>query len=184
MFSLLVMMVSQRKQWFSMQPNLKEHSKSRIYLDTVLPSDVSNGSVVKVGSIIENGNKGSLIYPTGGSQVSSISQGTDDSKITFFYRKDFITESSGSGGNITFTAQLPFGTQRFAKFTPENFVMTVLDAGSATNVAKGDVIYLTEDDIVTDNTTDVTSGLNAVVYRFLYQQSSLVHLQLHSPNSN
>ena len=39
--------------------------------------------------------------------------------------------------------------------------MTVLDAGSATNVAKGDVIYLTEDDIITDNTTDVTSGLNA-----------------------
>ena len=135
--------------------------KSRIYLDTVLPSDVSNGSVVKIGSIIENGSKGSLIYPTGGSQVSSISQGTDDSKITFFYRKDFITESSGSGGNITFTAQLPFGTQRFAKFTPENFVMTVLDAGSATNVAKGDVIYLTEDDIIADNTTDVTSGLNA-----------------------
>ena len=135
--------------------------KSRIYLDTALPSDVSNGSVVKIGAIIENGSKGSLVYPTGGSQVSSISQGTDDSKISFFYRKDFITESSGSGGNITFTAQLPFGTQRFAEFSKENFVMTVLDAGTATNVSKGDVIYLTENDIVKSSTTDVTSGLNA-----------------------
>jgi len=135
--------------------------KSRIYLDTVLPSDVSNSSVVKVGSVIENANKGSLLYPTGGSQVSSISQGTNDSKITFYYRKDFITEASGSGGNITFTAQLPFGTQRFSAFSPENFVMTVLDPGSSTNVSRGDVIYLTDTDIITSNTTDVTSGLNA-----------------------
>jgi hypothetical protein len=135
--------------------------KSRIYLDTALAADVVNGSVVKVESNIENSSKGSLLYPTGGSQVASISQSNEDSKISYFYRKDFITEAASSGGNITFTAQLPFGTQRFAKFSPENFVMTVLNPGSATKVAKGDVIYLTEDNIVSENTTDLSSGLNA-----------------------
>ena len=135
--------------------------KSRIYLDTALAADVVNGSVVKVGSVIENSAKGSLLYPTGGSQVASISQSNEDSKISYFYRKDFITEASASGGNITFTAQLPFGTQRFATFTPENFVMTVLNPGSSTKVATGDVIYLTEDNIITENQTDAASGLNA-----------------------
>ena len=135
--------------------------KSRIYLDTALAASVTNGSVVKVESNIENSSKGSLLYPTGGSQVASISQSNEDSKITYFYRKDFITEAASSGGNITFTAQLPFGTQRFARFSPENFVMTVLNPGSSTKVATGDVIYLTEENIVTENTTDTASGLNA-----------------------
>ncbi len=135
--------------------------KSRVYIDTALAENVTNGSLVKVGGVIENSSKGSLIYPTGGSQVASVSQSNEDSKISYFYRKDFITEASASGGNITFTAQLPFGTQRFAKFTKENFVMTVLSPGSATNVETGDVIYLTEDNIITDNTTDIASGLNA-----------------------
>ncbi|MAH09429.1 MAG: hypothetical protein CL961_07160 [Euryarchaeota archaeon] len=135
--------------------------KSRIYLDTALAADVVNGSVVKVECNIENSSKGSLLYPTGGNQVASISQSNEDSKISYFYRKDFITEAASSGGNITFTAQLPFGTQRFARFTPENFVMTVLNPGSSTKVATGDVIYLTEANIINESTTDAASGLNA-----------------------
>jgi len=135
--------------------------KSRIYIDTALAKNVTNGTIVKVGSVIESSSKGSLLYPTGGSQVASISQSNEDSKISYYYRKDFITEASASGGNITFTAQLPFGTQRFARFTPENFVMSVLNPGSSTKVSTGDVIYLTEANIIAENTTDTTSGLNA-----------------------
>ena len=135
--------------------------KSRIYLDTTLAKNVTNGTVVKVGSVIENSAKGSLLYPTGGNQVASISQSNEDSKISYFYRKDFITEAAASGGNITFTAQLPFGTQRFARFSPENFVMTVLNPGSSTKVSTGDVIYLTEENVIVESTTDLASGLNA-----------------------
>ena len=39
--------------------------------------------------------------------------------------------------------------------------MTVLNPGSSTKVATGDVIYLTADNIITENQTDAASGLNA-----------------------
>ncbi len=135
--------------------------KSRIYLDTVLPDAVVNDSVVKITPKIDNFNQGTLLYPTGSGQVSSISRGSDDSKIKYYYRRDFVTASSTSGSSITFTAQLPFGTQRFVGFNESNFIMTVLDPGDSTNVSKGDIIYITEDDISTSSTTDLASGLNA-----------------------
>ena len=135
--------------------------KSRIYLDKALPDDVVNGNVVKIVSNIDNFAQGTLIYPTGSGQISSISRGSEDSKIKYYYRRDFITTSTTSGSSITFTAQLPFGTQRFVTFDESNFLMTVIDPGDATNVKTGDIIYLTSENIAASNTTDQASGLNA-----------------------
>ena len=135
--------------------------KSRVYFDTALPEDVVNDSIIKIVPKIDNFAQGTLIYPTGSGQVSSISRGSDDSKIKYYYRRDFVTTSTTTGTFITFTAQLPFGTQRFVTFDESNFIMTVLDPGDATNVNKGDIIYLTAENISTTNTTDQASGLNA-----------------------
>ena len=135
--------------------------KSRIYLNAALPDAVVNDSVVKITPKIDNFNQGTLLYPTGSGQVSSVSRGPEDSKIKYYYRRDFVTASSTSGTFVTFTAQLPFGTQRFVGFNESNFIMTVLDPGDSTNVSKGDVIFITEDDISTSSTTDLASGLNA-----------------------
>ena len=82
------------------------------------------------------------MYSTGSKQVSKISAGGDDTKIKYYFRRDFVTTASSGGGTITFAAQLPFGTQRFAAFTESNFVITVLDKGDATNIVKGDIIYV------------------------------------------
>ena len=135
--------------------------KSRIYLDKCLPEEVVNGNIVKIVPKIDNFAQGTLIYPTGSGQVSSISRGSEDSKIKYYYRRDFVTTSTTSGNFITFTAQLPFGTQRFVTFNESNFIMSVLDPGDSTNVKTGDIIYLTSDNIATSNTTDQASGLNA-----------------------
>ena len=135
--------------------------KSRVYFDSALPADVVNDSIIKIVPKIDNFAQGTLIYPTGSGQVSSISRGSEDSKIKYYYRRDFVTTSTTSGNFITFTAQLPFGTQRFVGFNESNFILTVLDPGDASNVKKGDIIYLTTDNISTANTTDQASGLNA-----------------------
>jgi hypothetical protein len=135
--------------------------KSRIYLDKAIPEEVVNGNIVKIVPKVDNFAQGTLIYPTGSGQVSAISRGSEDSKIKYYYRRDFVTTSTTSGNFITFTAQLPFGTQRFVTFDESNFIMTVLNPGDATNVKTGDVIYLTSENISTTNTTDQASGLNA-----------------------
>ena len=77
--------------------------------------------------------------------VGSIVATSDDSKITYYLRRDFISTGSGGAGSITFAAQLPFGTQRFVSFSESNFLITVLDAGDAPDVAAGDVVYITSD---------------------------------------
>ena len=62
---------------------------------------------------------------------------------------------------ITFAAQLPFGTQRFAAFTEANYIVTVLDPGDAPNIAKGDIIYIPEDAVSITSATDTASGLTS-----------------------
>jgi hypothetical protein len=136
-------------------------SKTRIYLDTVLPGDVTNTSIVRLRPRLQNSNSGTLLFPTGSKQVGKISAGGDDTKIKYYFRRDFVTTASSSGGTITFAAQLPFGTQRFAAFSENNFVITVLDKGDAPNISNGDIIYVNPDSIEIASSTDTASGLTS-----------------------
>ena len=136
-------------------------SKSRIYLDTCLPGDVTNTSIVRLRPKVQNTNSGTLLFPTGSKQVSQVSAGGDDTKIKYYFRRDFVTTASSGGGTITFAAQLPFGTQRFAAFSESNFIITVLDPGDAPNIVKGDIIYISDDAVEITSATDTASGLTS-----------------------
>ena len=135
--------------------------KSRIYLDTALPGAVTNASIVRLRPKVSNSTSGTLLYPTGSKQVSRISAGNDDTKIKYFFRRDFVTTASSGGGIITFAAQLPFGTQRFALFSEENYIITVLDPGDAPDIVKGDIIYIADDVVEVSSSTDTASGLTS-----------------------
>ena len=135
--------------------------KSRIYLDRSLPNNVTNASVVRVRPSIENFNQGTLLYKTGSNQISSIVASPDDSKITYYLRRDFISTGSGGSGSITFAAQLPFGTQRFVSFSESNFLITILDAGDAPDVTAGDIVFITSDQVEIKASTDAASGLTS-----------------------
>jgi len=116
--------------------------KSRIYLDYALPNDVVNASVIRLRPIIDNISTSSLIYPTGSKQVRSIISDSTDSKFKYYIRKDFTTDLASSGGTITFSAQLPVGTQRFVTPSEGNYIVTVLNKGSSTVVENGDIVYI------------------------------------------
>ena len=135
--------------------------KSRIYLDTALPGVVTNQSIVRLRPLVDNSTSGTLLYTTGSKQVSQISSGGEDTKIKYFFRRDFVTTASSSGGIITFAAQLPFGTQRFAAYREENFIITILDAGDAPDIVKGDIIFVKSDDVEITSSTDTASGLTS-----------------------
>ena len=135
--------------------------KSRIYLDRSLPNNVTNASVVRVRPSIENFNQGTLLYKTGSNQISSIVASPDDSKITYYLRRDFISTGSGGSGAITFAAQLPFGTQRFVSFSESNFLITILDPGDAPNITAGDIVFITSDQVEIKASTDAASGLTS-----------------------
>jgi hypothetical protein len=64
-------------------------SKTRVYLDTVLPGDVTNTSIVRLRPKLQNPNSGTLLFPTGSKQVEKISAGGDDTKIKYYFRRDF-----------------------------------------------------------------------------------------------
>ena len=135
--------------------------KSRVYLDNALRNDVANASVIRVRPTIQNSATSTLLIPVGSKYPSSIVDSPDDSKIKYYFRRDFVTTSSVNGGNITFAAQLPYGTQRFASFRENNFILTVLDKRSSTTLQSGDIIFLKSDQISIENTTSSTSGLTA-----------------------
>ena len=135
--------------------------KSRIYLDASLASPVVNASVVRVRPSIDNFNQGSLLYKTGTNQVSSIVADNEDSKIKYYLRRDFIAQGVGGSGKITFSAPLPFGTQRFVSFSESNFLVTILDPGDAPDVSKGDIVYVTSEQVVIESSTDSATGLTA-----------------------
>ena len=115
--------------------------KSRIYLEYGLPNDVSNATIIRLRPRISNASA-TLVFPTGSKQVASLVNDTSDTKFKYHVRKDFVTDMSASGGNLTFTAQLPVGTQKFVSFTEENFLITVLDPGSSNVVNSGDIVYI------------------------------------------
>ena len=135
--------------------------KSRIYLDRSLPNSVSNSSVVRVRPAISNFNSGTLLYKTGSNEVSSIVSDSTDSKISYYLRKDFVSTGTGGSGKITFSAPLPFGTQRFVSFSESNFIVTILDPGDAPDIAKGDIVYVTSDQVIIESSTDSATGLTA-----------------------
>ncbi|MAH08680.1 MAG: hypothetical protein CL961_03330 [Euryarchaeota archaeon] len=115
--------------------------KSRIYLDYALPLDVNNATIVRLRPRLSN-TSATLVYPTGSKQVASLVSDSANTKFKYHVRKDFITDLSSSGGNLTFTAQLPVGTQKFVGFSENDFLITVLDKGSSTVVDNGDIVYI------------------------------------------
>ena len=144
----------------------KGSSKSRIYIDETLYDDVSGTSVVRLRPRVQNPNAGTLLFPTGSKSVQSISAGPDDSKITYYFRRDFVTAGSTGGGLITFAAQLPFGTQRFTTFNEKNYIITVLNKNSADKVETGDIIYIDPDNVEITSATDTASGLTSGSIKF------------------
>ena len=135
--------------------------KSRIYLDSLLPSNVSSTTVLRVRPKIENGSKSTLIFPTGSKQIKSLVKNTDDTAIKYYQRRDYVLDSSASGGTLTFKAQLEFGTQKFVQFEENNFILTVLKKGNATAVETGDIVYVPSSAVEVATSTDTASGLTA-----------------------
>ena len=123
--------------------------------------DVTSTSVVLLRPRVQNPNSGTLLFPTGSKQIQKISAGNDDTKIKYYFRRDFVTSGSSGGGTITFAAQLPFGTQRFTSFTEENYIITVLNKNSADLVENGDIVYIDPDAVTVSSATDTASGLTS-----------------------
>lgn len=138
------------------------NEKSRVYIDSALRENVVGSVLLKISSKIEN-PAASLLFKTGSRGVSSIVKDITDSKISYFFRRDFVASGSSSGGSLTFAAQLPYGTQRFVRFTKENYVMTILSPGIGDELyfAKGDIVYIKDDYVNITNSTDTDSGLIA-----------------------
>jgi len=136
-------------------------TKSRIYLNGALPEKVTSTSVVRLRPIINNTATSTLVFPTGSKEVSSLIKTSEDTKIKYYIRRDFVTTGSSSGGEITFAAQLDFGTQRFVDFNEKDFVVTILDKGDSNRVETGDIVYLRPEYVNILNTTDATSGLSS-----------------------
>ena len=136
--------------------------KSRIYLSSRLRDKVTNSVINKITPKIDNPNA-TLVFPTGSQGVSSIVDDITDSKITYYFKRDFVATGSGTSGPITFAAQLPFGTQRFVTFSEENYVLTVLDPGEGTETAfdTGDIVVIKPEFVEITSSTDETSGLVA-----------------------
>ena len=137
---------------------IQGYSKDEIFLNKKIEGNVSNTNI----SIISSENRkniNSLIYPTGSKRTKQIFNSTSNAEINYYYKKDFITTTTTETNIITFEAKLPFGTQKFAPFKEENYLLTVLDPGG-TNCKKGDIIYLNPNNISinTEENNNLTSG--------------------------
>jgi hypothetical protein len=149
----------------------KGSSKTRIYLDETLYEDVSGTSIVRLRPKVENLNSGTLLFPTGSKSIQKISESPEDSKIKYYFRRDFVTTASTGGGVITFAAQLPFGTQRFTAFNEKNYIVTVLNKNSADKVETGDIVYIDSDDVEIVSSTDTANGLTSGSIKFILPTS-------------
>jgi sporulation protein YlmC with PRC-barrel domain len=138
------------------------NKQARIYLNRTLDVSVTNSIVTKISTFVENPSS-SLLVPTGSKDVESLVKDITDSKISYFFRRDFVSEGTSAAGDITFAAQLPFGTQRFAAFNQKNYLITVLDPGQGQTVsfAKGDIVYLKSEYINIVQSSDSNTGLVA-----------------------
>lgn len=156
-------------------------SRSIIYLDTALKADVNDQVIVRKRTKIVNPQNPSLLYPVGFKNPESLISSSDDSKIKYYVRRDFITTSSTSGGTITFSATLKFGTQRFIGFTESNFILTVLDKGNSnTGLENGDIMYITPNQVTTLTTGGIAITLDNLTFRNDASAASNVVLKLTS----
>ena len=138
--------------------------RSKIYLDYALQSDVSNASVIRVRPRIEN-STASLVFPTGSKQVASVVSDSSDTKFKYHIRKDFVTELSTSGIGMTFTAQLPIGTQKFVYYNENDYIITVLDKGGSPSVENGDIIYIDPKYIEVEESSNLGNKVSAGSFR-------------------
>ena len=136
-------------------------NKSRININFALPDNVTAESVVRLRPTVSSGTGSTLIFPTGSKEVGSLIKNSEDTQIKYYIRRDFVVPGTATGGNITFVAQLGFGTQRFSEFNENDFLITVHDKGDANNIETGDVIYVSPDFVETKNISDPTSGLSS-----------------------
>lgn len=154
-------------------------SRSLVYLDTALQEDVNDSVVVRKRTKIDTVSNPSLIYPVGFKSVSSLIKDSDDTNFTYYVRRDFITTSSTSGGQITFSAQLKFGTQRFIGFTESNFILTILDKGNSnTGLENGDVMFIIPDQVSQLSSGGVSISLDNLTFRNDASAASNVVLKL------
>ena len=95
----------------------------------------------------------------------SVVSSPENSKISYYLRRDFVTKLVSSGGRITFAAQLPYGTQSFVPFSENNFLITILDPDKTSNpnttVDQGDIVYLKSDQVSITNSVDNATGTTA-----------------------
>ena len=153
--------------------------RGQVYLDTALREDVSNATLVRKRNKISNPENPSLLFPLGFKSASSLIQDSDDTKIKYYIRRDFVTTSSTSGGQITFSAQLKFGTQRFIDFRESNFLLTVLDKGNSdTGLENGDIMYITGDQVSALSSGGVSITLDNLTFRSDASSASNVVLKL------
>ena len=153
--------------------------RGQVYLDTALQEDVSNATLVRKRNKISNPENSSLLLPLGFKSASSLIQDSDDTKIRYYIRRDFVTTSSTSGGQITFSAQLKFGTQRFIEFRESNFLLTVLDKGNSdTGLENGDIMYITGDQVSALSSGGVSITLDNLTFRSDASSASNVVLKL------
>jgi hypothetical protein len=123
-------------------------TKGIIYLDNALQENVTNSVIVRKRTKLNSSTSNTLLFPTGIESISSLIKDSDDTGIKYYIRRDFITTSSASEGEITFSAQLKFGTQRFVPFSESNFILTVLDKGNSnTGIQNGDILFLRADQV-------------------------------------
>jgi len=154
-------------------------SKAAIYLDTALKADVNNSVIVRKRTKLTSPPNPSLLFPIGFKSPKSLIQDSDNTKFKYYIRRDFITTSSTSGGKITFSAQLKFGTQRFIDFEESNFLLTILDKGNSnTGLENGDVMYLTKDQVAQTLTGGVAITLDNLTFRTDAAAASNVVLKL------
>lgn len=154
-------------------------SRGEIYLDTALQADVENSIVVRKRSKLVNPENSSLLYPIGFKSANTLIQDTDDTKIKYYIRRDFITTSSTSGGQITFSAQLRFGTQRFIGFNESNFLLTILDKGNSdTGLQNGDIMYINANQVAELSSGGVSITLDNLLFRTDASSASNVVLKL------
>lgn len=154
-------------------------SRGLIYLDTALKQQVSGSIVVRKRAKITNPPNSSLLFPIGFKSPKTLIQDSDNTRFKYYVRRDFITISSTSGGKITFSAQLKFGTQRFVEFNENNFLLTILNKGNSnTGLENGDVMYITADQIIRLDTGGVAITLDNLIFRSDASTASNVILKL------
>ncbi len=107
---------------------------ARIYLKQRLCKGFSSNTVTRVRAKIENSGKATLVIPLPNSKIAATIKSDDDSGITYYSRKQFIESVTidGVDNTVSIAAQLDYGQQQFAPFSPEDYVLEVYTVGSNT----------------------------------------------------